>query len=208
MEFKFTTVVTHINTDEIYGLDFLKKNRCLVDVSSAKMYTGESEHELQLKGNFGCFIDSLKETVCLPPSSKMIFSDFLSLSEIMIVSMTTPLPDLPAFATPEKRVQCSIGTERTPKHLVTLCLCHQLESAQKWFEDPGELIYEPEFESGMTIRKKTSSSLPGVKRKAPEQTPDQKNVYHIKCEYRDNWTLRVALDSISLSLLQDTSYHK
>lgn len=122
--------------------------------------------------------------------------------------MTTPLPDLPAFATPEKRVQCSIGTERTPKHLVTLCLCHQLESAQKWFEDPGKLIYEPEFESGMTIRKKTSSSLPGVKRKAPEQTPDQKNVYHIKCEYRDNWTLRVALDSISLSLLQDTSYHK
>lgn len=93
----------------------------------------------------------------------------------------------------QKRVQSSIGTERTPKHLVTLCLCHQLESAQKWFEDPGELIYEPDFESGMTIRKKTSPSLPGVKRKAPEQTPDQKNVYHIKCEYRDNWTLRVAL---------------
>lgn len=75
MEFKFTTVVTHINTDEIYSLDFLKKNRCLVDVSSAKMYTGESEHELQPKGNFGCFIVSLKETVCLPPSRKMIFSD-------------------------------------------------------------------------------------------------------------------------------------
>lgn len=74
----------------------------------------------------------------------------------------------------QKRVQCSIGTERTPKHLVTLCLCHQLESAQKWFEDPGDLIYEPDFESGMTIRKKTSPSLPGVKRKAPEQTPDQK----------------------------------
>lgn len=83
MEFKFTTVVTHINTDEIYGLDFLMKNRCLVDVSSAKMYTRESEHELQLKGNFGCFIVSLKETVCLPPSSKMIFSDLLSLSEII-----------------------------------------------------------------------------------------------------------------------------
>lgn len=76
-EFEFTIVVADINTDGILSLDFLKKNRCLVDVASAKMCIGESEHELQLNGHLGCV--SLKETVCLPPSSEMICSDPLSL---------------------------------------------------------------------------------------------------------------------------------
>lgn len=37
-EFEFTAEVADINTDGILGLYFLKKNICLVDVASAKMY--------------------------------------------------------------------------------------------------------------------------------------------------------------------------
>lgn len=81
-EFEFTIVVADINTDGILSLDFLKKNRCLVDVASAKMYIGESEHELQMKGHLGCFNVSLKETVYQPPRSEMVCPDSLSLFSI------------------------------------------------------------------------------------------------------------------------------
>eukprot|EP00105_Crassostrea_gigas_P001492 XP_011413701.1 PREDICTED: uncharacterized protein LOC105318343 [Crassostrea gigas] len=37
-EFEVTTVVADISADGILGLDFLKQNKCLVDVASAKMY--------------------------------------------------------------------------------------------------------------------------------------------------------------------------
>lgn len=36
----------YINIDGILGLDFLKKNRCLVDVVLVKMYIEELEYEL------------------------------------------------------------------------------------------------------------------------------------------------------------------
>lgn len=39
-------VVVDINIDGILGLDFLKKNRCLVDVVLVKMYIEELEYEL------------------------------------------------------------------------------------------------------------------------------------------------------------------
>lgn len=62
-EFEVTTVVADINTDGILGLDFLKRNKCLVDVASAKMYVEGTEHELQIKGHLGCFSVSLIKTM-------------------------------------------------------------------------------------------------------------------------------------------------
>lgn len=40
---------------------------------------------------------------------------------------------------------------------------------QEWFEDRGDLIYEPDLESDRIIRKKSSPFLPGFKRKAPDK---------------------------------------
>lgn len=79
-EFEFTTVVADINTNGILGFDFLRKNRCLVDQASAKMYIGESEPGLKLKGRLACFNVSLNEIVCPPSTSEMISPDPLSLS--------------------------------------------------------------------------------------------------------------------------------
>lgn len=90
-EFKFTTVVAHSNTDGILGLNFLKKNRCLVDVASAKKYIRESENELQLKGHLGCFNVSLRETECLPPRSETICPDPLSLPSNLIICLCVRL---------------------------------------------------------------------------------------------------------------------
>lgn len=39
---------------------------------------------------------------------------------------------------------------------------------KEWQDDPGDLIYENELEAGRTIRKKTSPTLPGVRRRAEE----------------------------------------
>lgn len=74
----------------------------------------------------------------------------------------------------QKRVNCSKGTVNAPETSSSFMnAVITSDDDQEWLEDPGDLIYEPDLESGRTIRKKTSPSLPGVKRKAPEQTPDK-----------------------------------
>lgn len=76
---------------------------------------------------------------------------------------------------------------------------------QEWPEDHGGLINEPDYESGMNIRKRR---LPCLGSNVRHPNTRQRNAYRIKWECRDNWTSRGALDSISLSLLQDSSYHE
>lgn len=194
-EFEVTTVVADISADGILGLDFLKQNKCLVDVASAKMYVEGTEHELQLKGHLGCFNVSLKETVCPPPSSEMICSDSWSLpstEQKRDYLVMCPPEDLQkrrfacsqcdkAFVKSsllvrhQKRVHCSKDTVNpleTSSSFMNAVITES-DDDRKWPEDPDQLIYEPDLESGRTIRKKTSPSLPGVKRKAPEQTPDK-----------------------------------
>lgn len=167
-----------------------------MDVASAKMYIEESEHELQLKGHLGCFNVSLKETVCPPPSSEMICPDPWSLPSTELQKrehlITCATEDLrkrrfecsqcdKAFAKSsllvrhQKRVHCSKDTVNAPETSSSFMntVITESDDDQEWLEDPGDLIYEPNLESGRTIRKKTSPSLPGVKRKAPEQTPDK-----------------------------------
>uniref|UniRef100_K1R5Y0 Uncharacterized protein n=1 Tax=Magallana gigas TaxID=29159 RepID=K1R5Y0_MAGGI len=75
----------------------------------------------------------------------------------------------------QRRVHCSKDTINAPETSSSFMktVITESDDDQEWLEDPGDLIYEPSLESGRTIRKKTSPSLPGVKRKAPEQTPDK-----------------------------------
>lgn len=75
----------------------------------------------------------------------------------------------------QKRVHCSKDAVNAPETSSSFMntVITESDDDQEWLEDPGDLIYEPNLESGRTIRKKTSPSLPGVKRKASEQTPDK-----------------------------------
>lgn len=65
-------VVVDISVDGILGLDFLKQNKCLVDVVLVKMYVEGIEYELQIKGYLGCFRVSLKEIICIFFRSEMV----------------------------------------------------------------------------------------------------------------------------------------
>jgi hypothetical protein len=71
-DFCFEVVLVDISTDGILGLDFLKRNKCLVDISSVKMYVEGTVPELQLEGHLGFFRVSLKETISIPPQSEII----------------------------------------------------------------------------------------------------------------------------------------
>lgn len=68
--------------------------------------------------------------------------------------------------------QNTVSILETPSSFMTADI-RESDDDQGWCEEPGELLYEPDLESGRTIRKKKSYSLSRVKRKAPEQTPDK-----------------------------------
>lgn len=95
-------------------------------------------------------------------------------------------------------------TPETPSSLMTTVITES-DDDQEWPEDHGGLINEPDYESGMNIRKRR---LPCLESNVRHPNTRQRNAYRIKWECRDNWTSRGALDSISLSLLQDSSYHE
>ncbi|XP_062595296.1 uncharacterized protein LOC134256628 [Saccostrea cucullata] len=79
----------------------------------------------------------------------------------------------------QKRLHSTTGLQGGEKHVPSnskSVVVDNHDDDSDWQEDPGDLIYETSLEVGRTIRKKTSPSLPGVKRKADElvdKVPDQ-----------------------------------
>ncbi|XP_056011948.1 uncharacterized protein LOC125676171 isoform X2 [Ostrea edulis] len=69
----------------------------------------------------------------------------------------------------------SDGERNVPQSSSTVVMEND-DCDSEWQEDPGDLLYETELEMGRIIRKKTSPSILGVKRKADElvnKVPDK-----------------------------------
>ncbi|XP_062599961.1 uncharacterized protein LOC134261551 [Saccostrea cucullata] len=83
-----------------------------------------------------------------------------------------------AFAKPSLLARHQKRVHTTPpantSATVTSCVAAVSEETDDdlaWQQDPGELIFDPDLESGRTIRKATTPSLPGMKRKIVEESP-------------------------------------
>ncbi|CAC5418452.1 unnamed protein product [Mytilus coruscus] len=70
--FKLEALVADIKAEGILGLDFLKANKCVLDVVSEKLFLGESEIQLIFEGPLGCYRVVSSETVSIPPSSEVV----------------------------------------------------------------------------------------------------------------------------------------
>ena len=70
--FKFEALVADIKAEGILGLDFLKANKCVLDVVSERLFLGESEIQLIFEGPLGCYRVVSSETVSIPPSSEVV----------------------------------------------------------------------------------------------------------------------------------------
>ena len=75
-------VVTELQVDGILGLDFMKKNKCLVDVSE-KIFNIDNLLSIPLifQGKLGCFRVVSTESVTIPARSEIIVSGKVCLSE-------------------------------------------------------------------------------------------------------------------------------
>ncbi|CAC5396943.1 unnamed protein product [Mytilus coruscus] len=72
--FKLEALVADIKAEGILGLDFLKANKCVLDVVSEKLFLGESEIQLIFEGPLGCYRVVSSETVSIPPSSEVVIN--------------------------------------------------------------------------------------------------------------------------------------
>ncbi|CAG2221978.1 unnamed protein product [Mytilus edulis] len=80
---RFTSeaVVTELQVDGILGLDFMKKNKCLVDVSENIFHIDNLSVPLIFQGTLGCFRVVSTESVTIPARSEIVVSGKVCLSE-------------------------------------------------------------------------------------------------------------------------------
>ncbi|CAC5370906.1 unnamed protein product [Mytilus coruscus] len=74
-------VVTELQVDGILGLDFMKKNKCLVDVSDNIFHIDNLSVPLIFQGTLGCFRVVFTEFVTIPARSEIVVSGKVCLTE-------------------------------------------------------------------------------------------------------------------------------
>ncbi|CAG2190935.1 unnamed protein product [Mytilus edulis] len=97
---RFTSeaVVTELQVDGILGLDFMKKNKCLVDVSENIFHIDNLSVPLIFQGTLGCFRVVSTESVTIPARSEIVVSGKVCLSE----GQTLPTNDVLVEASENK----------------------------------------------------------------------------------------------------------
>ncbi|VDI80984.1 Hypothetical predicted protein [Mytilus galloprovincialis] len=97
---RFTSeaVVTELQVDGILGLDFMKKNKCLVDVSENIFHIDNLSVPLIFQGTLGCFRVVSTESVTIPAPSEIVVSGKVCLSE----GQTLPTNDVLVEASENK----------------------------------------------------------------------------------------------------------
>ncbi|CAC5415143.1 unnamed protein product [Mytilus coruscus] len=97
---RFTSeaVVTELQVDGILGLDFMKKNNCLVDVSENIFHIDNLSVPLIFQGTLGCFRVVSTESVTIPARSEIVVSMKVCLTE----GQTLPTNDVLVEASENK----------------------------------------------------------------------------------------------------------
>lgn len=65
-------MVTDITVDGILGLDFLKKDRSIIDLNSNTLRLNNENNRISCEGALGCFCVVTADDICIPPRSEMI----------------------------------------------------------------------------------------------------------------------------------------
>lgn len=65
-------VIADLTIDGIIGLDFMKKNNCLINIGEGTMYCNKQEVPLQFTGKLGCYRVAVTEDINIPAGSEII----------------------------------------------------------------------------------------------------------------------------------------